>query len=121
MELYLSDRRRKMSLRAPQESAAACRYETVPNQIQPFRRVYMLFRANNGWHVSFLESDLTNSPLRPLTFVDPEDVRDLARRGHALETSQARALFDYELGRGGGGIYLQLTPEQYSKLRNPCS
>lgn len=89
----------------------------MPHQI----RVYMLFTSANGWHVSFLESDLTNSPLKPLSFADSEGVRDLAQRGHALETSHARALFDYLLGRGGGGIYLQLTPEQYSKLRNPWS
>ena len=77
----------------------------------------MLFNFGHHWHVSFLEADLTNSPLKELTFADPEDIRDLARRGHGLETSQARALFDYSIGSGRGGIYLQMTTEQYSSLR----
>ena len=57
------------------------------------------------------------SPLKALRFADPEGIRDLARTGQALETSEARALFDYAIGRGAGGLYLQLTPEQYSQLR----
>ena len=86
----------------------------------PHRRVYMLFNFGKDWQVSFLEADLTFSPLKALTLVDPEDIRDLARRGQALETSLARALFDYSIGSGRGGIYLQLTPEQYSTLRESC-
>ncbi len=91
----------------------------MPDQVQPFRHVYMLFHLLNDWQVSFLEADLTFSPLKALTFVDPEDTRDLARRGHALTTSQARALFEYSIGSGRGGIYLQMTTEQYSSLREP--
>ena len=87
------------------------------HQVQTFRRVYMLFIFSKDWHVSFLEADLTISPLKTLIFVDPEDIRDLARRGQALETSLARALFDYSIGSGRGGAYLQLTTEQYSSLR----
>ena len=39
-----------------------------------------------------------------LTFADTEGVRDLARRGLALGISEARTLFDYSIGRGGGGL-----------------
>jgi hypothetical protein len=85
-------------------------------QTKPFQRVYMLFALGKDWRVSFLSNDLT-SPLKTLTFADREEIRDLAQRGQALGTSEARALFDYSLGSGGGGLYLQLTPEQYSKLR----
>ena len=88
-------------------------------QTKPFQRVYMLFALGKDWRVSFLSNELATSPLKTLTFADPEEIRDLARRGQALGTSEAQALFDYSLGRGGGGVYLQLTPEQYSKLRNP--
>lgn len=88
-------------------------------QSKPFQRVYMLFALGKDWRVSFLSNDLTTSPLKTLTFADREEIRDLAHRGQALGTSEARALFDYSLGRGCGGLYLQLTPEQYSKLRKP--
>jgi hypothetical protein len=79
----------------------------------------MLFTLTKAWHVSFLEADLTISPLRKLTLAGPEDIRDLARSGCALETSEARALFDYAIRNGGGGLYLNLTPEQYSELQKP--
>ncbi len=79
----------------------------------------MLFTLHKGWEVSFLEGDLMVSPLKRLIFADPEELRDLARLGQALTTSEARILFDDSIGRGNGGLYLQLTTEQYSKLRGP--
>ena len=88
-------------------------------QAKPFHRVYMLFTLHKGWEVSFLEADLMVSPLKRLIFADPEELRDLARLGQALTTSEARILFDDSIGRGNGGLYLQLTTEQYSKLREP--
>ena len=86
-------------------------------QTKPFQRVYMLFSLGKYWRISFLTNDLATSPLKTLTFADPEEIRDLAQRSQALGTSEARALFDYSIGRGGGGLYLQLAPEQYSKLQ----
>jgi hypothetical protein len=88
-------------------------------QAKPFHRVYMLFALHENWKVSFLEADLMVSPLKRLIFADPEEIRDLARLGQALATAEARVLFDYSIGRGNGGLYLQLTTEQYSKLREP--
>jgi hypothetical protein len=84
-------------------------------QTKPFERVYMLFSPGKDWRVSFLTNDLT--PLKTLNFADPKGIRDLAQCGQGLGTSEARALFDYSIGRGGGGLYLQLAPEQYSKLQ----
>lgn len=86
-------------------------------QIKPCHRVYMLFNLRKHWQVSFLEADLMVSPLKTLIFSDPEEIRDLARLGEALGTSEARALFDYSIGCGNGGLYLQLTTEQYSSLK----
>lgn len=78
----------------------------MPDQAQPFRRVYMLFNLDNDWQVSFLEADS-----------DPEDIRALARPGEALGTCEARALFNYSTEGGRGGIYLQLTAKEYSTLQ----
>jgi hypothetical protein len=88
-------------------------------QATPFHRVYMLFALHKDWKVSFLEADLMVSPLKRLIFADPEGIRELARFGQALATSDARLMFDCSIGRGNGGLYLQLTTEQYSKLREP--
>jgi hypothetical protein len=91
----------------------------MSSHAMPLRRVYMLFTLRKDWQVLFLEADLTISPLRTLTLANPEEIRELARQGEALGTSQARALLDYSLARGSGGLYLQLTLEQYSKLERP--
>lgn len=72
---------------------------------------------NGGWVVSFLEADLTISLPPKLTFPDSEAIRELARHGQALRESEARALLEYALGRGYGGIYLDLTPEQYTLVK----
>jgi hypothetical protein len=91
--------------------------KAMSNATTPFQRVYMIFMLQRDWLVSFLNDDLTTSPLKTLTFADPEEIRQLALTGQALGTSEAQLLFDYAIGRGGGGLYLEPTPEQYSQLR----
>jgi hypothetical protein len=54
---------------------------------------------------------------RSFTFNDPDKIRELARRGEALQTSEAKQLLDYSIEQGRGGVVLHLTPEQYRKLR----
>jgi hypothetical protein len=54
---------------------------------------------------------------RSFTFKDPDKIRELARRGEALGTSEAKQLLEYAIEQGRGGIVLHLTPEQYRKLR----
>jgi hypothetical protein len=55
---------------------------------------------------------------RSFTFSDPGKIRELARRGEALGTSEAKQLLDYAIEQGRGGIVLHLTPGQYGKLRS---
>ncbi len=81
----------------------------------------MKFVLLNGWQISFLEADLTTSLGSRLTFTDPEKIRELARHGKALMASEARTLFEYALIKGRGGIYLDLTPEQYALLKTPTT
>jgi hypothetical protein len=81
----------------------------------------MKFVLLNGWQVSFLEADLTTSLGSRLTFADPEKIRELARHGKALMASEARALFEYALIKGRGGIYLDLTREQYALLKTAAT
>jgi uncharacterized protein YbjT (DUF2867 family) len=77
----------------------------------------MHFVLRNGWQVSFLEADLATSLPAAPTFTDPEKIRELARQGKALDTSEARAMFEYSIGKGRGGIHLDLPAEQYALLK----
>jgi hypothetical protein len=79
----------------------------------------MYFFLRSGWQVQFLEPDLKTPLPRKLTFSDPEKIRELARRGEAWGTSEARQMLEYAIDVGRGGVYLRLTPEQYAKLKRP--
>jgi hypothetical protein len=67
----------------------------------------MTFFFRNGWQVQFCEADLKTSLPRTFTFADPEKVRELARRGEALGTSEARQMLEYAIEVGRGGVYHQ--------------
>jgi hypothetical protein len=84
---------------------------------RPSHRVYMSFFFKSGWQVQFLEADLKTALPRKLTFSDPEKIRELAKRGEAWATSEARQMLELAIEQGRGGLYLKLTAEQYSKLR----
>jgi hypothetical protein len=84
---------------------------------KPSHEVYMTFFFRQGWQVQFLEADLKTPLPRKLTFTDPEKIRELARRGEAWGTSEARQMLEHGIETGRGGVYLRLTPEQYAKLR----
>ena len=96
--------------------------QVMPRRTEPTHRVYMKFVSLNGsWQVSFLEANLATSLPPRLTFTDPEKIRELALHGQALGKSEARALFEYALIKGRGGIYLDLTQEQYTLLKTSAA
>jgi hypothetical protein len=86
---------------------------------RPSHQVYMYFFLRSGWQVQFLEPDLKTPLPRKFTFADPEKIRELARRGEAWGTSEARQMLEYAIDVGRGGVYLRLTPAQYAKLKRP--
>lgn len=71
----------------------------------------------SGWQVQFLEADLKTPLPRKLTFADPDKIRELARRGEAMGTSEARQMLEHAIETGRGGVFLKLTPEQHAKLK----
>lgn len=76
----------------------------------------MSFMHREGWLCQFLEEDLKTPLRRRVHFSSEEKVREIARRGGAnlnLETLQA---FDHGIEIGRGGIWLELSDEQYRKL-----
>jgi hypothetical protein len=63
----------------------------------------MYFFLRSGWQVQFLEPDLKTPLPRKLTFNDPEKIRELARRGEAWGTSEARQMLEHAIETGRGG------------------
>jgi hypothetical protein len=70
----------------------------------------MYFFLRSGWQVQFLEPDLKTPLPRKFTFADPEKIREMARRGEAWGTSEARQMLEYAIDVGRGGVYLRLAP-----------
>lgn len=79
--------------------------------------VYMSFMLRDGWFCQFLERDLKTPLPRKITLKDPESVRALAERGGCVMNLEKRHAFDYAIGMGRGGVWLELTEEQYLKLK----
>ena len=77
----------------------------------------MSFFFRSGWQVQFLEADLKTPLPRKLTFADPDKIRELARRGEAMGTSESRQMLEHAIETGRGGVYLKLTLEQYARLK----
>jgi hypothetical protein len=70
---------------------------------KPTHQVYMYFFKRGGWQVQFTEGDLKTPLPRTFRFADLEKIRELARRGEAWGTSEARQMLEHgiETGRGG--------------------
>jgi hypothetical protein len=80
-------------------------------------RVYMSFMFRNGWLCQFLEEDLKTSLPRKVILCSQEKVREMARRGGAAMSLDVLQALDHGIEIGRGGIWLELSDEQYQKLR----
>jgi hypothetical protein len=61
---------------------------------------------------------LKTSLPRTFTFADPDKIRELARRGEAMQTSEARQMLEHAIETGRGGVFPKLTPEQHARLKD---
>jgi hypothetical protein len=64
--------------------------------------VYLSFQFREGWQCQFLEADLQTPLPKKLHFASSDKVVEL--------------VVDQGIEMGRGGLFLQLTPEQYAKL-----
>jgi hypothetical protein len=80
-------------------------------------RVYMHFMFRNGWHCQFLEEDMKTCLARKLTFNSEVKVREMARRGGCTLTLDSLQALDHAIEIGRGGVWMELTEEQYQKLK----
>jgi hypothetical protein len=77
----------------------------------------MSFMFRNGWYCQFLEEDLKTSLPRKVTLKTEDQVKEMARRGGAVMNLESEQAIEHGIKNGRGGIYLQLTDEQYRKLK----
>lgn len=79
--------------------------------------MYLSFQHRKGWHCQFLEPDLKTSLPRKLHFASSDKVIELVERGGGLSDQESRAMLNQAIEIGRGGLFLNLTSEQYMKLR----
>lgn len=80
-------------------------------------RVYMSFMDRHGWHCQFLEADLKTSLPKRLHFTPPDKIIELVARAGGFKDQESRLMLDQGIEVRRGGVFLDLTEEQYSKLR----
>jgi hypothetical protein len=80
------------------------------------RRVYMSFMLRGGWFCSFLEPDLKTALPCKLNFSDKQKLFEIAERGGALRNLETRQAIEHGIEIGRGGVWLELTQDQYEKL-----
>ena len=84
---------------------------------KPRHKVYMHYMLRDGWYCQFLESDLKTPLRRKLAFADSDKILELAHRGGASLILEDRHAIAHGIEIGRGGIWLNLTDEQYRKLK----
>jgi hypothetical protein len=84
---------------------------------QPCHALHVL-HGSNGWDCQFLEPDLKTSLPRTLTFRDAAKIRELFDRFAAGKKLEDRQALEYALEMGRGSIWLNLSEEQYAKLKD---
>ena len=86
-------------------------------QKKPPHHIYMFFQTQNGWDCQFLEEDLkTAIPIR-LNLVRQEKLFEIAERGGYRLNLEGRQAMQRAIDMGRGGIWLELSEEQYRKLK----
>jgi hypothetical protein len=77
----------------------------------------MSYMHNRGWYCQFLEEDLKTSLPRKFTFATSDKVVELVERAGGIKNTEARQALQYGINIGRGGVFLNLTEEQYCKLK----
>jgi hypothetical protein len=81
------------------------------------RKVYMTYFHRDGWSVQFLEPDLKTPVGRIRQLGSLDKVKELIARTPTRLDLAADQAIEHAITVGRGGMYLDLTAEQYQKLR----
>jgi hypothetical protein len=106
----------KVSLPAPhirgERMCSDCAGEAAPR-----RKVYMYFMLNRRWQCQFLEEDLKTPLPHRISFAHEAKLFEMAERGGYPLNLEGRQAIEHAIQNGRGGIWLDLSREQYEKLR----
>ena len=81
------------------------------------KRVYMEFRFRQGWYCQFFEEDQKTPLPRTGMLSDDRKLFELVKRGGFTLNITGRQEIEEAIRKRRGGIWLELTPDQYAKLR----
>ncbi|UWZ85166.1 hypothetical protein [Occallatibacter riparius] len=81
-------------------------------------RVYMFYMLRDGWFCQFLEQDLKTPLPKKLHFKSQEKLWEIAERGGFNMNLEARQSLDHGIEIGRGGMWLDLSEEQYRRLKH---
>lgn len=74
----------------------------------------------DGWYCQFLEEDLKTSLPLKLVLDDPDKIKEMAEKGGASKILEDKQVIEHGIEKGVGSVWLNLTPEQYDKLKRPA-
>jgi hypothetical protein len=77
----------------------------------------MHFQTQSGWQCQFLEEDLKTPLARRLNLVSQEKLFEIAERGGYVLNLEGRQALQQAIEKGRGGIWLELSDDQYRKLQ----
>ena len=81
-------------------------------------KVLMWFTFRKGWHICFFDCDRRRSQLPRLAFCNSDEAMvEFSRRAGGPNTLEERNIFAMMIQKKFGQITLDLTDEQYEKLR----
>ncbi|HEX4038837.1 MAG TPA: hypothetical protein VHX37_12330 [Acidobacteriaceae bacterium] len=76
----------------------------------------MSFQKQSGWYCQFLEEDLKTPLAKTLSLVNQNKLFEIAQRGGYTLNREGRQALPHAIEIGRGGIWLELTDEQYRRL-----
>ena len=77
----------------------------------------MQFRFRQGWFCEFLEEDGKTRLPRTVILADERKLVELVKRGGFTLNISGRQEIEDAIRKKRGGVWLELTAEQYAKLR----
>ena len=81
------------------------------------KRVFLRFSFRQGWFCEFLEEGQKTPLPRTVVLADERKLFELVKRGRFTLNVAGRQQLQEAIRKKHGGIWLELTPEQYAKLR----
>jgi hypothetical protein len=83
----------------------------------PRKRIYMHFVLREAWFCQFLEEDLKTPLPKKITLKDSAKLFEIAERGGYKLTLENKRAIENAITMGRGSIWLDLTEDQYAKLK----